>query len=664
MKILLLNDNPVVNKLVTLSAQKTSDELDIVTNVNDVVGTSYDLVVVDDSIGSDDVLEALRSKLAFSKSLYICSRDAVEATGFDATLKKPFLPTDLVELFAMFDKEIEKDADAPQSQSVEEGLQESDTAATATHEEEIEELEDIDGMGDLDHLDELDEFEDIALDEEVDLEMDDLELDVEGGEDLVLDDDSEDETLIGEESLEDENLGESVLDDEEAQKVKELLDETDEEPSDDFTLELDEEGDTFHFDPHVASKELGLPLDVVEDFVNDFIEQALEYKEELYASAVAQDYTRIHEISHKLKGVAANLRVENALNALTTINTSSDEKEIKEKLNQFYEIIDKLKSTQHADEEVDFDMALDLEDEADADIGDDDTLNELDEAVQEEEIEDQELEELESDSVEELEDFIDEAVTEELALEEKEEEIAEDEELDFDMALDLEDEADADIAEDEDLLTLDDESEELELDSFEDESELENDSEEELEDIIDEAVTEELEEEGDSVEELEDMIDEEVTQELTEEASEEPQESDDIADIEQQIQEAVEDLSEEDLESELDDETLLEIAASEIDSLDALSSKDLKLALGEEVEDDEPEEEVTPEDVQELLEDAEVDEDVLEAAEEDLEEEKEAKIEGVDALKKLLKALDDKEIAASMKDMKITINIELGSNNE
>ena len=38
MKILLLNDNPVVNKLVTLSAQKTSDELEVVENPDNING--------------------------------------------------------------------------------------------------------------------------------------------------------------------------------------------------------------------------------------------------------------------------------------------------------------------------------------------------------------------------------------------------------------------------------------------------------------------------------------------------------------------------------------------------------------------------------------------------------------------------------------------------
>ncbi|SFV70182.1 Highly acidic protein [hydrothermal vent metagenome] len=402
MKILLLNNNPVVNKLVTLSAQKTSDELDIAANVEDIEGSSYDLVVVDDSIGGDEVLEILREKVHFVKSLYICTRDAKVAVDFNSILKKPFLPTDLVELFAMFGKEIKEGLTAQSTQNLQ---------------------------------DEIDDLEEFSLDETVDLDIDELELDINDSDEL---------------------LSESVLDDEEAQKVKDLLDETE------------------------ATQE----------------------------------------------------------------------------------------------EAFDFDMALDLEDEADVDIGGEDTLDEI--------------EDMQFDELDDIED----------SNEKKDEAVVEDDAFDFDMALDLEDEADVDLAED---------------DAIED-----------------------MQDEEENFEELEDA--EEVS---------------DITGLEQQIQEAVEDLSQEDLESELDDETLLEIAASEMDSLDKLSSKDLKLALGEELNEEElqSEEDVTPEDVAELLDEAE--EDVQEEA-------LEHGAEGIVALKKLLKALDDKDVAASMQGMKITITIELG----
>ena len=95
MNILLLNNNPVVNKLVTLSAQKTSDSLDVAANIEELNARNYDLLVVDDSLYSEDLFEQLSSKINYSKSLYICPRDAEVIESFDSILKKP-LPVPLI----------------------------------------------------------------------------------------------------------------------------------------------------------------------------------------------------------------------------------------------------------------------------------------------------------------------------------------------------------------------------------------------------------------------------------------------------------------------------------------------------------------------------------------------------------------------------------------
>lgn len=111
------------------------------------------------------------------------------------------------------------------------------------------------------------------------------------------------------------------------------------------SLETQEQEDPFVnyvFDPHTASHDLGLPIDLVEEFVQDFIAQAKSFKEELY-NALHNGHMDILKIqSHKLKGVAANLRIEDALDALKIINSSHDEYEIKTNLDRFYAIISKL----------------------------------------------------------------------------------------------------------------------------------------------------------------------------------------------------------------------------------------------------------------------------------------------------------------------------------
>jgi len=97
-KILLLNDNPVVTKLVTLSAQKTDDEVVPAHSLEEVPQGAYDLLVIDDALYDEESYAALKEKINFKKSLFICSREREGEGEFTATIKKPFLPTDMVEL--------------------------------------------------------------------------------------------------------------------------------------------------------------------------------------------------------------------------------------------------------------------------------------------------------------------------------------------------------------------------------------------------------------------------------------------------------------------------------------------------------------------------------------------------------------------------------------
>lgn len=99
---------------------------------------------------------------------------------------------------------------------------------------------------------------------------------------------------------------------------------------------------TYVYDPKVASDELGLPVDLIEEFIQDFINQAQEFKEPLYDSLNKGDIDNVKVLSHKLKGVAANLRIEDAFEVLVTINTSSNQDEIETNLRHFYIIISKL----------------------------------------------------------------------------------------------------------------------------------------------------------------------------------------------------------------------------------------------------------------------------------------------------------------------------------
>ncbi len=223
MNILLLNDNPVVTKLVTLSAQKTSDELDIVDNTQEIQEKNYDLFVLDDSLYSEDTLREVKSKIKFKKSLYICSRDAKKIDGFTTIIKKPFLPTDLVELFAKIGKEASVvDLDAP-----EENFDSIDKGEETLNLDELEELDlDNEDILDLEEFDNDNVLDELDLDNEVE-NLSDIDLDLELEADSELD--------------EPEDLVDSVLDKEEVQEVQDLLEEAEEVDEIIENLDLDDD---------------------------------------------------------------------------------------------------------------------------------------------------------------------------------------------------------------------------------------------------------------------------------------------------------------------------------------------------------------------------------------------------------------------------------------
>lgn len=133
--------------------------------------------------------------------------------------------------------------------------------------------------------------------------------------------------------------------------------------------------DDYKYDPHIAAEELGLPVELIEEFIGDFIQQSNEFKDDLFDAALKEDYDEVHVLSHKLKGVAANLRIEDAFEVLAIINNSRDQIEIEANLKQFYRIIAKMEGKavpdfRELEAEESFDTPLDNGDDDDIyDIG-------------------------------------------------------------------------------------------------------------------------------------------------------------------------------------------------------------------------------------------------------------------------------------------------------
>ena len=109
----------------------------------------------------------------------------------------------------------------------------------------------------------------------------------------------------------------------------------------------------YQYDPYIASKELGLPIDLIEEFIQDFIAQAKEFHDEIYLAIQQNDIEKVKALSHKLKGVAANLRIEDAHEVLATVSANSEMPVIHESLDLFYKIVAKLSGEPQSQSSID-----------------------------------------------------------------------------------------------------------------------------------------------------------------------------------------------------------------------------------------------------------------------------------------------------------------------
>jgi len=84
------------------------------------------------------------------------------------------------------------------------------------------------------------------------------------------------------------------------------------------------------YNPQTAADELNLPVVLIEEFVEDFIEQAHQDKDHLLTSYYQKDMDNIHELGHKLKGAASNLRINELADILEEIQYCTDHSKLEE----------------------------------------------------------------------------------------------------------------------------------------------------------------------------------------------------------------------------------------------------------------------------------------------------------------------------------------------
>jgi uncharacterized membrane protein len=244
MQVLLINQNATIERLVKLSSGKLGYELTNAKDISEVENGAYSFVIMDSDLYNDEEFGILKQKFGDAKYILIITKGADRPDGFDVYVEKPFLPTELVDIFASLaasvDNAVEEEAVfGDEVASFEEEGAISDTLDSldedsifgATEEESSNELGDLDDFASLD-LDDEKPME--ALDKEDELEFsfdEDTAMDIEPKEEKI------DEIALDDTKLDDDfeiNL------DEQMSAINEEAEGIDFDMPQDMSLSLDE----------------------------------------------------------------------------------------------------------------------------------------------------------------------------------------------------------------------------------------------------------------------------------------------------------------------------------------------------------------------------------------------------------------------------------------
>lgn len=181
MKLYLISKNPIISKLVALSASKIGVEIVESQEIN--MGIDANIVLLDDECYEPESFNAYKEANQDAKTALFYAKSTERIEGFDTYIQKPFLPTDLVKTLSEI----------------------SGIEIVASHTPKAEIQSDIIEPNDDNNL------EDLNLDDEIDFSsLDDLSLDDETPQDgdMQLDFGADDEEGI--ESAENNNNTEST----------------------------------------------------------------------------------------------------------------------------------------------------------------------------------------------------------------------------------------------------------------------------------------------------------------------------------------------------------------------------------------------------------------------------------------------------------------------
>ncbi|MDD2383914.1 MAG: hypothetical protein PHN18_06945 [Sulfurospirillaceae bacterium] len=267
MRLLLINNNPAVSRLIKLSVEKAGHEIDEFEDYGLVPLKSYDVIMVDNELFDENELEAVKEQTHCSYCIYVCQRGAVKPDSANVILEKPFLPTDFLVLLDKVKNVIE----SYRAQSADVILLDDNDEEEELVKAEKETAFDIDSIGGLEDEDEIaqplenhnenidnsedDEtlhFSDTSLDDDEEMELPTFDLETQE-EDLELslaDTHTIEEGAFVSQTTDDvfeekEDVGNapSVLDRDDINEVKQLLDDDESD-----SKEVDFEDVTFEND--------------------------------------------------------------------------------------------------------------------------------------------------------------------------------------------------------------------------------------------------------------------------------------------------------------------------------------------------------------------------------------------------------------------------------
>ena len=261
MRLLLINNNPAVSRLINLSAEKYGYEIEEFKGDDFDLNENFDITIADNEAVSDNSMLLLRESGNLGEIIYVGPKGLPKPIYANHFLQKPFLPTDFIELIKTIEKANEKKDTSQSNIKSTESFIEDDTKEVSDKEEENIIALDLDNMDSLDLP--MPNDDDFLLYEEEKLEDDIGEKDEATKEDSALESDDENFDMESEEQLResDENQEDVSKEPEEENEVENL------EADSDIPQEL-------KLDENIDEKESGTAILDSEDI--DEVKQLLD----------------------------------------------------------------------------------------------------------------------------------------------------------------------------------------------------------------------------------------------------------------------------------------------------------------------------------------------------------------------------------------------------